>query len=217
MVELNEEIIDVMNEGRADLREAGIGEGISEVIVTTRSASGKPNAAPIGIITTVNEEQGEIKHFVKLYKGSQTLSNVLETNTLAANVTDDAVLFAKAAFEKLSRNYFTNFEGMPVLTEAQSWIVFTSVLIEESEDYFRFQMMPQAVKINRKRVKAINRGLNAVIEATILATRLDLAKDKQEKEMMRKQMELYAEIVKKCGGRREKEAMGILKEKCTFQ
>lgn len=206
-----------MTEGRADLKEAGIEEGISEVVVTTRSASGKPNAAPIGIITTVNEEQGEIKHFVKLYKGSQTLSNVLETNTLAANVTDDAVLFAKAAFEKLSRNYFTNFEGMPVLTEAQSWIVFTSVLIEESKDYFRFQMMPQAVKINRKRVKAINRGLNAVIEATILATRLDLAKDKQEKEMMRKQMELYAEIVKKCGGRREKEAMGILKEKCTFQ
>ncbi|MBK5190814.1 MAG: DUF447 family protein, partial [Methanosarcinales archaeon] len=119
-----------MTEGRADLKEAGIEEGISEVVVTTRSASGKPNAAPIGIITTVNEEQGEIKHFVKLYKGSQTLSNVLETNTLAANVTDDAVLFAKAAFEKLSRNYFTNFEGMPVLTEAQSWIVFTSVLIE---------------------------------------------------------------------------------------
>ena len=206
-----------MNEGRADLREAGIGEGISEVIVTTRSASGKPNAAPIGIITTVNEEQGEIKHFVKLYKGSQTLSNVLETNTLAANVTDDAVLFVKAAFEKLSQNHFTNFEGRPVLTEAQSWIVFTSVLIEESEDHFRFQMMPQAVKINRKRVKAINRGLNAVIEATILATRLNITKNEQEKEEIKKLMERYAEIVKKCGGRREKEAMGILKGKCTFQ
>jgi len=202
-----------MKEVSTDLKEAGIGEGISEVIVTTRSASGKPNAAPIGIITEINEEEGEIKHFIKLYKGSQTLSNVLETNTLAANVTDDAVLFVKAVFEHLSQNYFSVFEGMPILTEAQSWIVFTSVLAEESNEYLLFRVTPKAVEIKRKRVKAINRGLNAVIEAAILATRLNRAKDEEEKEEMRKQMEHYKEIVEKCGGRRENEAMEILKEK----
>ena len=206
-----------MKAGRADLKEVGIGEGISEVIVTTRSASGKPNAAPIGIITTVNEEQGEIKHFIKLYKGSQTLSNVRETNTLAANVTDDAVLFVKAAFENLNETYFSAFEGMPVLTEAQSWIVFTSVLAEESSEYFLFRVTPKAVEINRKEVMTINRGLNAVIEATILATRLNITKNEQEKEEIKKMSERYAEIVKKCGGLREKEAMEILKEKCSFR
>ncbi|MHC1624337.1 MAG: DUF447 family spectrin-like domain-containing protein, partial [Candidatus Methanospirareceae archaeon] len=112
---------------------------------------------------------------------------------------------------------FTSFAEMPVLKKANAWIVFTTVLTEESSEYFRFQLQSREVKINKKEVKAINRGRNAVIEATVLATRLDLAKDKQEKEMMRKQMKLYEEIVKKCGGRREKEAIEILKEKCSFR
>ena len=207
-----------MNEASVNLEEAGIGEGISEVIVTTQSAAGELNAAPIGIITTMNEqEQEEIKYFVKLYKGSQTLANVLETNTLAANVTDDVVLFVKVAFENLSENYFTDFEGMPVLKEANAWIIFPTVLAEESSEYFRFRLMPKAVEIRRKEVKAINRGRNAVIEAAVLATRFEITKDEQGREEMRKERERYADIVKKCGGLREKEAMRVLQEKCPFR
>jgi len=63
-----------------NLNEAGINEGISEVIVTTKSTSEEPNAAPIGIITITSEDENENKYFLKLYKGSKTLSNVLETN-----------------------------------------------------------------------------------------------------------------------------------------
>jgi len=72
-------------------------------------------------------------------------------------------------------------------------------------------VLPCEVRIKRKEVKAINRGRNAVIEATILATRLGIAKDERENEELKKLMGRYVEIVKKCGGRREKEAMGILK------
>ncbi|MBN1761554.1 MAG: DUF447 family protein [Methanomicrobia archaeon] len=198
------------------LQEAGIGEGISEVIVTTQSAVGMPNAAPVGIITEIDDEQqGKTTHFVKLYKGSQTLENVLETSTVAANVTDDAVLFVKTAFGHLSELNLSEFAGVPVLAKANAWIVFTTVLIEERSDYFYFQVLPQTVKINKKEVKAINRGRNAVIEATILATRLDLAKDEQEREEMLRLIERYREIVEKCGGRREKEAMRVLEEKCS--
>jgi hypothetical protein len=198
-----------------NLQEAGIGEGISEVIVTTQSAVGMPNAAPVGIITEIDEQGGETNHFVKLYKGSQTLENVLEASTVAANVTDDVVLFVKTAWGHLSELYLSEFAGMPVLTKANAWIVFTTVLIEEHDDYFRFQVLPRTVKINRTEVKAINRGLNAVIEATILATRFELAKDEREKDSMRERVAEYAEIVAKCGGRREKEAMVILKAKCS--
>jgi hypothetical protein len=188
-----------------NLQEAGIGEGISEVIVTTLSAAGKPNAAPIGIITTV-DETGAREHSVKLYRGSQTLANVLETGTLAANVTTDAVLFVRTAFEDLPAAYFTAFEGVPVLWEANAWTVFTAALQEERKEYLQFRLTPQAVKINRAEVKAINRGLNAVIEATVLATRLSMAEDERAREEMRNELERYAAIVEKCGGRREKEA-----------
>jgi hypothetical protein len=205
-----------MKADKMDVKEAGIGEGISEVIVTTESAAGLPNAAPIGILTEL-DEQGKIQHFVKLYKGSQTLANVLETTTLAANVTDDAVLFVKTAFEHLSEElYLSDFADMPVLKDANAWIVFTTVLIEERSDYLHFQVLPRAVKINRKEVKAINRGLNAVIEAAIVATRFKLAKDEEEKEAMKKQLTQFQEIVEKCGGRREKEAMRILERSVHF-
>jgi hypothetical protein len=196
------------------LQEAGIGEGISEVIVTTQSAAGMPNAAPVGIITEI-DEQGKVQHFVKLYKGSQTLENVLETSTLVANVTDDAVLFVKTALGHLSEAYLSEFAGVPVLTKANVWIVFTTVFIEEHSDYLHFQVLPRTVKINRTEVKAINRGRNAVIEAAIMATRFSLATDEEERTEMRERVAEYAEIVEKCGGRREKEAMVILKEKCS--
>ncbi|NQE05554.1 hypothetical protein C5S32_06755 [ANME-1 cluster archaeon GoMg1] len=197
------------------IKEAGIGEGISEVIVTTKSASGEPNAAPIGIITITNEDENENKYFVKLYKGSKTLSNVQETNKLAANVTDDTVLFVKAAFEPLAESQFSLFYGFPVLKEANSWILFDCAFSEKKAESgnFLFQLTPIAVKTNRKEVKAINRGLNAVIEAAIIATRYAIMENEQDRAEREKLMALYARIVEKCGGRREKEALEILQEK----
>ncbi|MBL7118051.1 MAG: DUF447 family protein [Candidatus Syntrophoarchaeum sp.] len=209
------------------LKEAGIGEGISEVIVTTQSVSSVPNAAPIGIITATNnnnskdkdkdkdKDENENEYFVKLYEGSKTLSNVQETNKLAANVTDDAVLFVKAAFENLNEAHFSLFAGLPVLNEANSWIIFECILIEKKRESgnFLFQLAPIALKINRKGVKAINRGRNAVIEAAILATRYVITADKREKEEIEKMMERYADVIAKCGGRSEKVAFGILHAK----
>ncbi|MBA7529625.1 hypothetical protein ES705_21823 [subsurface metagenome] len=99
--------------------------------------------------------------------------------------------------------------------EANSWIIFDCILIEKNRESgnFLFQLAPIALKINRKEVKAINRGRNAVIEAAILATRYVITADKREKEEIEKMMERYADVVAKCGGRSEKEAFGILHAK----
>nr|QNO50829.1 putative protein MTH_863 [Methanosarcinales archaeon ANME-1 ERB6]QNO53792.1 putative protein MTH_863 [Methanosarcinales archaeon ANME-1 ERB6] len=196
-----------------NLKEVGIDEGISEVIVTTKSASGELNAAPIGIITITNEDEN--KYFVKLYKTSKTLSNVQETNKLAASVTDDAVLFVQAAFEPLAETQFSLFNGFPVLKEANSWILFDCTFSEKKSESgnFVFQLTPIAVKTNQKGVKAINRGLNAVIEAAIIATRNAITEDGRDRAEREKLMALYARIVEKCGGSREKEALKILQEK----
>ncbi|MBA5942584.1 MAG: DUF447 family protein [Methanophagales archaeon] len=210
-----------MKKGRLNLDEAGIVEGISEVIVTTWTAAGIPNAAPIGIIyTIIDEEAGGGKDFVnvKLYKSSQTVLNVLKTRTLAANVTNDVLLFVKSAFEHLNGAHFSVFDGLPVLLDADAWIVFTAVPVEETRNYFCFQLQPRTVRVRvraeqKGAPRAINRGRNAVIEATIFATRYDIiAVDEREKEEIRKIIGYYAAIVKKCGGRRENEAIGILQE-----
>jgi hypothetical protein len=197
-----------------DLDAAGIGEGISEVIVTTKSGAGAPNAAPIGFVTR-RAETGDLSYSVKLYRGSQTLANVLETRTLAANVTDDVMLFVTAAFEDVRAAYFTDFAAVPVLKEAYAWIVFTVTSEEEQGEYVQFLLQPERVKINRKVVTAINRGRNAVLEAAIIATRIHRAEDERAKVEMREQVKKYKELVMKCGGPREHAAMRILEAKCS--
>ncbi|MHC1635016.1 MAG: DUF447 domain-containing protein [Candidatus Methanospirareceae archaeon] len=195
-----------MNE---DIKEAGIGEGISEVIVTTKSTHGEPNAAPIGIINARGE------YFIRLYEGSKTISNIKETGKLAANVTDDAIIFVQSALGRLNNSYFSLFLGFPVLKDANSWILFKSNFVKGSNLKI-FKIEPFAVKINKRGVRAINRGLNAVIEATILATRYVIAENEKKKEKIRRLIEYYNGIVSKCGGEREKEAMRLLYKKCSL-
>ncbi len=198
-----------------DLKAAGIVEGISEVIVTTTSGAGAPNAAPIGLVTR-RTESGDLRYSVKLYRGSQTLANVLKTRTLAANVTDDVVVFVTTAFADLRAAYFTDFEAVPVLKEANAWIVFSVTSAEDHAEYVRFLLRPERIKINRKAVTAINRGRNAVLEAAIIATRIDRTEDERAKAEMREQVENYKKRVMKCGGPQEQAAMRILEARCSI-
>lgn len=147
---------------------------------------------------------------VRLYRGSKTLSNVRETMRLAANVTLDSMFFVRTLFGNLSTGDFSLFHGFPVLKEANSWVLFGCRLIHEGTDSLLFLLSPLAVAIIRASIYAINRGLNAVIEAAILASRYDILESDIEREQMMRKMGDYAEIVEKCGGRREKEAMQLL-------
>ncbi len=188
----------------ADLRDAGLREGITEVIATTYSISGEPNAAPVGI----HNEAG--RYCVALYRGSKTLSNVKATMQLAANVTDDAVLFVRTLLDNPEASDFSRFHGFPVLRNANSWILFRCREIEERADYLLFMLNPLAVAILNKKTCAVNRGLNAVIEAAILASRYDIQISADVRERIKEQIRDYARIVERCGGRSEKEAMRIL-------
>ncbi len=109
--------------------------------------------------------------------------------------------------------FYINDKSVPVLKEANSWILFDCAFSEKTRETFIFQLTPLAVKTNQKGVKAINRGLNAVIEAAIIATRNAITEDGRDRAEREKLMALYARIVEKCGGSREKEALKILQEK----
>jgi len=61
-------------------------------------------------------------------------------------------------------------------------------------------------QIKHRQIQSINRGFNAVIEATVEATRYVVLKDKKYLD----HIEYYDTIVRKCGGSREKDAMKLL-------
>jgi hypothetical protein len=183
-----------------NLEDFGIHEGISEVIFTTISPDGIPNAAPMGL----HNRDGRV--FVRIYN-SKTLENIMSKPVAAANITDDPVLFVMSALSDVGPERFEFMQGIPVLKDAKGWILF-ECKCKKGENISVVELAPVKGKITTQNIKPVNRGFNAVIEASIHATRYIVFKEPKYLE----HIEYYNSIVKKCGGMREKEAMELLFE-----
>ncbi len=183
-----------------NLEDFGIHEGISEVIFTTISPEGIPNAAPMGL----HNRDGRL--FVRIYN-SKTLENIMKKPIAVANIVDDPVLFVQSALSDVGPERFEYVEGFPVLKGALGWILF-DCKCKKGENISVVELSPVKGKITIQNIKPVNRGFNAVIEASIHATRYVVFREQKYLE----HIEYYNSIVKKCGGAREKEAMELLYE-----
>lgn len=183
-----------------DIEDFGIHEGISEVIFTTISPDDNPNAAPMGL----HNKDGRL--YVRIYN-SKTLENIMKKPIAAANITEDPVLFVQSALSDVGPEIFEYVEGFPVLKDALGWILF-DCKCKKGENISVVELSPIKGKINTRKLKPVNRGFNAVIEALIHATRYVVFREQKYLE----HIEYYNSIVKKCGGAREKEAMELLYE-----
>ena len=190
-----------------DLSSFGVREGISEVIVSTGFEN--PNAAPIGIITKGG------KPFVRLFKGSHTWANVFKERYLASNVVYDPLLFVRSTFFDLEPSEFEYVTAgglkFPILKEAAAWVVFECVNVKNTDQALVADLVPVEAGFNedkRKDLPVPNRGFNAVLEATVHATRYQLSRDEKYLEWIRH----YETLASKCGGDGEKKAMKLLYE-----
>jgi hypothetical protein len=175
-----------------------IKEGITEVIVTTVSKAGEPNAAPMGIVAHGGH------FFIRMYTDTTTFRNVSETGYLAANFTTDPGIYVISAFSELSPDHFQQEEGMvpPRLKDASGWIYFKCSVKDVVE------MEPVSLTVIKCMLPAFNRAFAAVIEATIVGTRMRFYKGDEG----RKKIGEYEMIVKKCGSPAHIEAIKKLKE-----
>lgn len=152
----------------------------------------------------LHREDGKL--FIRIFN-SNTLTNILANPKAAANIVDDPVLLVKSALLDVEHERFKFIDGFPVLKKALGWVIFDCTC-RKGENISVVELSPVRGKINRRVIKPINRGFNAVIEAAIHATRYMGIK---EEEYLR-QIEYCNTIVLKCGGAREKEAMRLLYE-----
>ena len=184
----------------------GIKEGINEVIVTTRSLDGKPNAAPIGIIS----DKGIFK--VKVFNGSHTSVNIMDTGLLAANIIRDPILFVRSALDDLDIEMFTMIKTdtgimFPILAQSSAWVLFRADHTSGCTA-MTAQLNMIAGNITNQGPRSVNRGFNAVIEALVLASRYKVFND----ESLLDRIGSYGSLVNKCGGTREKEAYDMIIE-----
>jgi uncharacterized protein len=179
------------------LEELGFLDGINEVVVTTQR-DGTNNAAPIGII----KDGKSLK--IRLFGGTHTYENILAEKSFVANVVHDPMIFVESALSELQEEAFEVREGLLTLKSAESWALFKceafplDIVIGELE-FIKGDVI-------RKEFRAVNRGINLVVESAIAATRYLALNIESYMDDIRKNQR----IISRCGGKRDREAMDRL-------
>jgi hypothetical protein len=176
-----------------------LNEGINEVIATTHF-----NAAPIGIIF----RGGQAK--MMLFSGSHTAHNIDGDRWVVANIVHDPVLYVTTAFSDLPHHAFIpvtiNGREMQRLAQADAWQAFDAVIEHRGTESLTVKLSPLYEEILTSTVQPVNRGFNSIIDAAVHATRYNISHDPALKILI----DYHADIVRKCGGKREMAALELL-------
>jgi hypothetical protein len=178
---------------------------ILEGIVTTLSAAGVLNVAPMG----PRVDPGPVERFLlRPFRTAQTYRNLKEHGEGVLHVTDDVLLLAQAALGAIEPPPVFAAERVRgfVLQDACRYYEFRVAVIDEREERVRIE----AEVVHAARLRdffGFNRAKHAVVEAAILATRTDflpLAEIEAEYHKL-------AVLVDKTGGEQEHEAFAFLR------
>ena len=177
---------------------------ILEAIVTTLNPDQSVNVSPMG-----PQVDASMKEFtLRPYDSSTTCQNLIRTGQGVLHVTDDVELLARAAINQLDplpeMLPASAVEGR-VLTEACRWYAFQVHTVDDRNE--RVVMECQVVDSGSQReFFGFNRAKHAVLEAAILATRIQFL----PAELIRNQLEQLAIIVGKTAGDQEQRAFDLL-------
>ncbi|HOO54994.1 MAG TPA: DUF447 family protein [Methanothrix sp.] len=183
-----------------EIEELGIFDGINEIIATTKKEKGEFNAAPLGLI-----KKGKTLS-VRLFVGSHTYENIMTGKKFVANVSHDPMLFVETALNDIPADRFVERDGELTLKDAEAWGLFKcepnglDIALPEVE-FVKGEVL-------EREFRAVNRGINLVVEAAVAATRyVALKSDLYLDEIFK-----IRRIVGRCGGPREIAAMDRLEE-----
>jgi|tagenome__1003787_1003787.scaffolds.fasta_scaffold20497476_2 hypothetical protein len=176
-----------------------------EGIVTTLNEDCSPHIAPMGPIVDADFRCLLLRPFCT----SQTYLNLKREKQGVLHVTDDVELFAKAAVGQLEEVPpllpATEIEGVR-LADACRWYEFRVRSIDDRAE--RTEVVAEVVAAGSERdFFGFNRAKHAVIEAAILATRVELLEPKR----ILAEFERLAAPVEKTGGHSEQRAFEFLK------
>jgi hypothetical protein len=170
---------------------------ILETVVTTINPDGSVNCAAMGV------EWGEQRIVIKPFRGTRTLRNLRATGAAVVNLTDDVLLFSQAALgdPRPPARPAAAVDGA-VLDDACSWREVKVESIDDGGPRARVCTVVAGGGTGREFL-GLNRACHAVVEASILASRVRfLPADEIESELRRLQV-----LVDKTAGPREREAM----------
>lgn len=177
---------------------------IIEGLLTTLNANSDVNFAPMGPI--VDDAMTELR--LRPFQTSNTYRNLKVRPHGVFHITDDVLLIARAALNRLTERPATfpaeRVMGQ-VLDDCCRWYEFEVVELDDSAE--RTSIVARVVHTGRRReMSGFNRAKHAVLEATILATRLHLIPEQD----IRKQLAALASPVEKTAGPLELDAFRLV-------
>jgi hypothetical protein len=174
---------------------------ILETVTTTLNPDGGVNCAAMGV------EWGDETIVIKPYRATRTLRNLRATGAAVVHLTDDILLFTKAALgdPQPPVRPAESIEGA-VLADACSWREVRVSGIDENGPRARVQTRVVARGTGREFL-GFNRAAAAALEASILASRVKwLGAEDVLAELDRLQV-----VVDKTAGPRERAAMELVR------
>ena len=175
-----------------------------EGLVTSLSSTGELNLAPMGPIVEGNFSGLVLRPF----QTSTTYRNLKQRPCGVFHITDDVLLIAKAALDRLPaipETILAQCIDGRVLADCCRWYEFEVVSYDDSSD--RTRLEARVVHVGHVRdFVGFHRARHAVLEATILATRLHLIPEAD----IRLQLSALASPVDKTASPREREAFALV-------
>lgn len=176
---------------------------ILEGVVTTLGPLGELNVAPMGPLV----EPGW-RHFVlRPFRTSTTYRNLAASGEAVIHVVDDVLLLARAAI------------GLPVDPPTRPAVAIKGRILVDSCRYYEVRVVDLDDRDDRTTIRVealaegrhrdafgLNRAKHAVVEAAILATRLDFL----SLDAVRAQFDTLAPLIEKTGGPAERAAFDLL-------
>ncbi len=175
---------------------------IIETIFSTIDENGAPNFAPMGVVW------GEDFMTIRPFRNTRTCGNLLSGGYGVASLTDDVLAFVQCGLYKKAVPCFPAKVAPGVVFQgACSWRELEVVTRGGSAE--RMELRCRILHRGRQKdFLGFCRASNAIIEATILATRLAL----NDMKTVTEKLAYYKEIVDKTGDEAEKQAFQLVQE-----
>ena len=172
-------------------------EGVVETVVTTRGPNDRWNVAALG----VEKLSGDGPARARTWGRTRTWRNFRERGGGYIQFTRDPVDFVEAALTVRE-------DDAPVLDSADAWVQVSVERQASGEDegtqWTDWALEAVESSVERRVVPATSRGHAAVVEATVAASRLDVAA--YDSEVLRDRLDYFERVIQRAGGERERTA-----------
>lgn len=174
--------------------------GITESVVTTLGPDDRWNVAALGL------HAGD-PVTARTWGRTRTRRNFRERGGGYVQFTRDPVDFVDAALGVWEVDD-------PVLESADAWAEVTVGRVDSGQrggtEWVEWELGPEVSTVERVVVPTTNRGHNAVVEATIAASRLHV--DAYDRSQLETRLEWLQDVVGTCGGEPEQNAFALVRE-----